>query len=103
MKGSPLAWEEADLILNLYVQPNASTECFAGEHGTQLKIKLQAAALQGQANERLCQFLAQQFGVRQRQVILERGDRGRHKRVRILAPVRLPQALQCSSTQQACL
>jgi uncharacterized protein len=93
MKGSGLAWEGADLILRLYVQPNASKECFAGEHGPQLRIKLQTPALEGQANKSLCQFLAQQFGVQKRQVILERGERGRYKRVRILAPVGLPYAL----------
>lgn len=103
MRGSPLVWEGADLILRIAVQPNASTDCFVREHGTQLKIKLQAPALAGQANKRLCQFLAQQFGVQQRQVILERGDRGRYKRVRIRAPVQLPDALQLSTTQQECL
>ncbi len=100
MKGSALAWEGDDLILKLYVQPNASTECFAGEHGTQLKIKLQAVAVQGQANKRLYQFLARQFGVQQRQVILEQGERGRYKRLRILAPRLFPEALQHSIHQE---
>lgn len=103
MRGSPLVWEGTDLILRIAVQPNASTDCFAGEPGTPLKIKLQAPALEGQANKRLCQFLARQFGVQQRQVILERGDRSRYKRVRIQAPRQLPDALQLSTTEQECL
>ena len=44
----------------------------------------------GEANERLINFLARAFGVARAGVHLEQGQRGRHKRVRVQSPRRLP-------------
>jgi uncharacterized protein (TIGR00251 family) len=55
--------EHQCLVLTLHVQPNARQTEVAGLHGDALKIKVSAAAVDGQANAKLLAFLAQRFDV----------------------------------------
>jgi uncharacterized protein (TIGR00251 family) len=48
-----------------------------------LKVKVHAPALEGRANDALLEFLAHKLGVHRRDVTLIRGDKSRHKVVRI--------------------
>jgi uncharacterized protein (TIGR00251 family) len=80
-------------VLQLLVQPRAGRDAFAGVVGDRLKVSLTASPVAGAANAALCAFLAKQFGVPKRRVVLERGAAGRRKRVRIVAPATLPPAL----------
>jgi hypothetical protein len=82
--------EEGRLVLQLHVQPGARRTEAAGVHGGRLKVRLAARAVDGAANDALVQFLAGEFGVPRRQVLIEAGARARHKRVAVLAPLRLP-------------
>jgi uncharacterized protein (TIGR00251 family) len=86
-------WDGPDLILEIHVQPRASREGYAGvtEHG--LKIRLTAPPVDGEANLALQRWLADQFRVSKGQIVLEQGLTGRHKRVRVRAPRRLPDEL----------
>jgi hypothetical protein len=86
-------WDGPDLVLQLHVQPRASREGFAeiSPHG--LKIRLTAPPVEGEANDALCTLLARQFGVPRADIDIERGAAGRHKRVRIRSPRRLPTEL----------
>ena len=89
----PARWDGADLILRVQVQPRASCNEFAGTHAGALKIRLTSPPVDGKANAALLAFLAEAFGVAQRQVTLLKGDAGRAKQLRIQAPVRFPPGL----------
>lgn len=72
------------MILDLHVQPGASRTEFAGKHGERLKVRLQARAVDGKANEALIEFLAAHYGVPRRNVRIVSGLRSRQKRVEIV-------------------
>ena len=80
----------ADVVLTLHVQPGAKRSEFAGMHGDALKIRLGAPAIDGKANAELIRFLADAFGVPQRNVQIMRGETSRAKLVRIVAPAKRP-------------
>ncbi len=86
-------WDGEDLLLAVHIQPGASRDRIEGTHGERLKIRITAPPFEGRANEHLLRFLAGQFGVPRRQVVLLAGDTGRAKRIRIERPVRLPAGL----------
>ena len=71
------------LTLTLHVQPNARHTVITGLHGDALKIKIAAAAVDGQANAKLLAFLAKTFNVPLRQIKLKQGEQSRHKVVEI--------------------
>jgi uncharacterized protein (TIGR00251 family) len=82
-----------DLVLQVQIQPRASSDAIAGVLGDRLKIRLTAPPVEGKANEHLIAYLARLFGVPKSQVILERGAGSKHKQVRIRAPKKLPENL----------
>lgn len=69
--------------LELKVIPNAPRDEIAGWLGDTLKVKIHAPALEGRANDALLDFIARQLGVPRRQVSLLRGDKSRHKVLRL--------------------
>jgi uncharacterized protein len=71
------------LILELHVQLGAARSEFAGQHGSRLKVRLAARAVDGQANEALIEFLASHYGVPKRSVRILSGLKSRQKRVEI--------------------
>ena len=77
-------------MLVLHVHPGAKRTEVAGVHGGALKVRLAAPAVDGKANAALVRWLAEVFGVAQRNVELLRGERTRAKLVRVTAPVRRP-------------
>ena len=83
-------WDGGDLLLSIHVQPRARRDEIVGPHGERLKIRITAPPVEGRANRHLCAYLADLAGVPRRQVILEAGESGREKRVRIRSPRRLP-------------
>ena len=80
----------ADVVLTLHVQPGGNRSEFAGPHGNALKVKLAAPAIDGKANAELIRFLADAFGVPERNVKIVRGETSRAKLVRIVAPAKRP-------------
>ena len=104
-------WDGPDLILELLVQPRASTNAFAGvigegangasmhraprlgPIGDRLKVRTTAPPVEGEANQRLIVWLAGQFGVARSAVVICQGTAGRRKRVRIAAPAEIPPEL----------
>lgn len=76
--------------MNLYVQPKASRDSWQGLHGEELKLSITAPPVDGKANSHITKLLAKQFKVAKSQVQLEKGELGRHKRVRIIAPKQIP-------------
>jgi uncharacterized protein (TIGR00251 family) len=86
--------EDGSLTLQIHAQPGARSTAVTGIHGegseSHLKIALAAPPVDGKANAVLRAFLAEAFGVPQRNVTLLRGESGRKKLVRIDAPTRRP-------------
>lgn len=78
------------LVLRLYIQPKASRDNIIGLHGDELKVAITAPPVDGKANAHLVKYLAKQFRVAKSQVILEKGETGRHKQVKILHPQSIP-------------
>jgi uncharacterized protein (TIGR00251 family) len=63
--------------------PNAPRNQIVGWLGEALKVKVHAPPLEGRANDALCEFLAESFGLSRRAVTVLRGDTSRQKTVRI--------------------
>jgi uncharacterized protein (TIGR00251 family) len=73
----------ASCTLELKVIPHAPRDEVAGWMGDALKVRIHAPALDGRANDALAEFLAERLGLPRRAVTLVRGDKARHKVVRI--------------------
>lgn len=90
-------WQGEQLILNIRVQPRASTDEIVGPHGADsLKVRITAPPVDGKANEHLIKYLAKSFGVAKSQVSLLSGTTGRDKRLAISHPQRFPETAQIS-------
>ena len=83
-------WDGAALILCVRVQPRASRDEIVGPHGEELKVRITAPPVDGQANAHLIKFLAKTCRVGRAQVSLLSGESGRSKRLRIETPQVLP-------------
>lgn len=78
------------LVLRLYIQPKASRDSIIGLHGDELKVAITAPPVDGQANAHLVKYLAKQFRVAKSQVVIEKGELGRHKQIKIIEPQQIP-------------
>jgi len=78
------------LVLRLYIQPKASRDAIIGLHGDEIKVAITAPPVDGQANAHLVKFLAKQFRVAKSQVLIEKGELGRHKQIKIVHPQQIP-------------
>jgi hypothetical protein len=87
---APVTQLQGDLLLKLYIQPKASRDQIVGPHGDELKVAITAPPIDGKANAHLSKYLAKQFKVAKGCVVIEKGELGRHKQVRIVAPNQLP-------------
>ena len=63
----------------VHVQPGARVSEVLGEFGNALKIRLNAPAVDGKANEALIVFISEKLGLRQRDVRILRGNTSRQK------------------------
>jgi uncharacterized protein len=80
------AWirsEPAGVRLALRVQPGARRSALIGEHGGRLKVAVQAAPVDGKANEALLHYLATRLDLRPGALHLVAGAASRDKSVRI--------------------
>ncbi len=75
--------EPGGAVLEVLVQPRASRTRAVGEHDGRLKVQLAAPPVDGEANRALVEFLAEALGVRKADVVLQRGETGRRKTVRV--------------------
>jgi len=69
--------------LRIHVVPNAKIDKVVGEHGSAIKIKLRAPAVERKANAALIGFLAERLKVPKLKIVLLRGHKSRDKLVRI--------------------
>jgi uncharacterized protein len=63
--------------------PNAPRNAVAGWLGDALKVKVHAPALEGRANDELCEFIADTLGLPRRAVTVALGDKSRQKLLHI--------------------
>lgn len=78
------------LVLRLYIQPKASRDSIIGLHGDELKVAITAPPVDGKANAHLVKYLAKLFHVAKSQVLVEKGELGRHKQIKIIDPQQIP-------------
>jgi uncharacterized protein len=71
------------VIFAVRVQPRASKNEIVGEIAGALKVRLQAPALEGRANEALIEFVAQLLKTSKGAVRILSGERSRIKRIEI--------------------
>jgi len=71
------------VVFQVRVQPRASKDEVAGEIDGALKVRLQAPAVEGRANEALIEFLAQLLKTPKAAVRILSGDRSHTKRIEI--------------------
>jgi len=87
----PIARRDGDdLVLDVRVQPRASSSGIVGPHGDRIRVRLRSPPVDGRANAELVELLADAFGVTRARVVLDAGASGRDKRVRILGVATLP-------------
>ncbi len=79
-------WQEDNLVLNLYVQPQASKDMVVGLYGNRLKVSITSSPVAGKANKHLLKFLAEHFDLHQSQLRIIRGERNKHKSILIFRP-----------------
>lgn len=68
-------------LLDVHVVPGARRTEACGLHGEALKLRLAAPPVEGQANECLLRWLAEQLQLPRQQVQLKRGATSRRKQV----------------------
>jgi len=71
------------VILAVRVQPRASKDELSGVLDGALKVRLRAPALEGRANEALCEYLAELLKTPKAAVRILSGHHGRSKRVEV--------------------
>lgn len=70
-------------MVEVVLQPRASRNEVAGLQGGRLKIKVTSPPVEGMANKKLCEFLADLMGIGKQRVQVVAGQSARIKRVRI--------------------
>ncbi len=82
-----MSWFRQDgdgLVVAIHAQPGAKRTEVQGLHGDALKVRVSAPPLEGRANAELQRYLAELFGVPQRNVTQLSGETSRQKRFRIV-------------------
>ncbi len=86
-------WQGDHLIVQVRVQPRASSNEIQGvEHG-QLRVRTTASPTDGKANKAVIRLLADYLGVPQSRITLTRGLTHRNKQVTVSGPIDLPEDL----------
>ncbi len=84
------AWDGDVLVVNILGKPSASKDAIGKPKGTQLKISVTAAPVNGKATDHMVRFLAPLFGVSASAIEVVFGQENVNKQLRIKAPTKLP-------------
>ncbi|MDR2426110.1 MAG: DUF167 domain-containing protein [Endomicrobium sp.] len=71
------------MIIKVRVIPNSKRNEVVSRIGSILRVKISAPAVEGKANEELCEYLSDFFDVKRSMVYLRKGERGREKTIEI--------------------
>jgi uncharacterized protein len=96
------AWEGDVLVVNILGKPSASKDAIGKPKGTQLKISVTAAPINGKATDHMVRFLAPLFGVPVGNIKVVFGQENVNKQLRITAPTKLPEVFQSDKQQELC-
>lgn len=96
------AWEGEVLVVNILGKPSASKDAISKPKGTQLKISVTAAPVNGKATDHMVRFLAPLFGVPVSSIEVVFGQENVNKQLRITAPTKLPAVFQPQVQQELC-
>lgn len=77
------AVKEDSFTLDVLIQPRSSRDGIEGFHDGRLKVKISAPPVDGKANERLTEVVADAFGVPKSRVEIIKGRTSRQKTLRI--------------------
>lgn len=94
-------WQNNRLLLNVYIQPNAPRDDYAGIYNDCIKLRIKAPPVDGRANKELLRFLGKIFAVPQSSVRLVQGEGSRYKKIEIFNPAELPEWILASSLPPA--
>jgi uncharacterized protein len=94
------AWEGDVLVVNILGKPSASKDAIGKPKGTQLKISVTAAPINGKATDHMVRFLAPLFGVPVANIKVVFGQENVNKQLRITAPTKLPTIFQVDKQQE---
>ncbi|MDR3124769.1 MAG: DUF167 domain-containing protein [Endomicrobium sp.] len=72
------------MVIKVRVIPNSKRNEVISRVGSILRVKVTAPAVDGKANEELCDFLADFFDVKRSMIFLRKGERGREKTIEIV-------------------
>ncbi len=72
------------MIIKVRVIPNSKRNDVVSRIGSILRVKIAAPAVEGKANEELCDYLSDFFDVNRSHVLLRKGERGREKTIEII-------------------
>jgi uncharacterized protein (TIGR00251 family) len=72
------------MIIKVRVIPNSKRSEVISRVGSILRVKVAAPAVDGKANEELCDFLADFFDVKRSMIFLRKGERGREKTIEVI-------------------
>ncbi len=72
------------MIIKVRVIPNSKRNDVVSRIGSILRVKIAAPAVEGKANEELCEYLSDFFDVSRSHVLLRKGERGREKTIEII-------------------
>lgn len=76
--------DKGDILINVKVQPRASKNEVCGVYGDRIKIKLTAPPVEGEANEKLREFLAEKLEINKGRIEIISGHRGRNKLIKVI-------------------
>lgn len=79
----PIEAADGAVLVRLAVVPGASRASVVGLHGDRLKLRVRAAPERGRANRDVCRLLANELGVRERDVTIVAGPTNPRKTARI--------------------
>ena len=83
-------WDDDTLILNVLGTPSAKKTVIGKPKGSQLKISVAATPENGKATDFMVKFLAGEFGVSNKDIIVVFGQFNVNKQLRIKSPKKLP-------------
>jgi uncharacterized protein (TIGR00251 family) len=72
------------MIIKVRVIPNSKRNEVVSRVGSILRVKITMPAVDGKANEELCDFLSGFFDVKRSMIFLRKGERGREKTIEVL-------------------
>ncbi|MDR1928676.1 MAG: DUF167 domain-containing protein [Endomicrobium sp.] len=72
------------MIIKVRVIPNSKRSEVVSRIGSILRVKISSPAVEGKANEELCNFLSDFFDVKKNMIFLRKGERGREKTIEIV-------------------